>query len=203
MNEKVEQQEESQEGEHKIIIAPSEEARVTGLFGEIDEDSAAGCISSFLSLKEKGISEDEEGNMIFEPFEFIISTEGGHVSEMFAIYDMMRSLKSEGIEIHTCGLGKVMSAGVLLLAAGTQGKRRIGKNTQIMIHDISSGHFGSMREIQNDAKQIRRLRDLYVDSLIEETKITKRKINNILNKHIDIYFSAEEALEIGIVDEIF
>jgi ATP-dependent Clp protease protease subunit len=179
-----------------------EDPRIVGLYGELNEETARVCVRDFLLIHENGKEEDEEGNVTYKPFEFIVSTEGGHVTEMFAIYDVMRRIQAEGTEIHTFGLGKVMSAGVLLLAGGTKGSRRIGKHTQVMIHDISSGHFGSMKEIQNDTKQIKKMRDIYIECLMNETKITKTRITRYFNKHVDIYLSAQEALELGIVDEI-
>ena len=65
------------------------------------------------------------------------------VAEMFALYDLMRMVR-EDCGIHTFGIGKVMSAGVLLLAAGTKGERRIGKNCRIMLHRVLTGDSGSL-----------------------------------------------------------
>ena len=71
-----------------------------------------------------------------------ISTYGGSADDMFGLYDIMRQVKDTS-EIHTVGVGKVMSAGVLLLAAGTNGKRKIGKRCRVMIHSVIGGNQGS------------------------------------------------------------
>ena len=111
--------------------------RVAQLYGEVEEKMAADLISAFLILRESGkhkvFEEDkEEPTIAYKPFELIISTPGGTAVDMFSIYDMMRQTQ-EDCEIHTYGLGRVMSAGVVLLAAGTKGKRKIGANCRVMI----------------------------------------------------------------------
>lgn len=186
------------------------------LFGEISEEHASFCIASLLTLHEKKqeehsekidhLQEDDveiEDIVLEKPsFELIISTEGGLVSEMFGIYDVMRRVQAEGTDIQTFGVGKVMSAGVLLLAAGTKGHRLIGKSTQVMMHEVSSGHFGSVREIQNDAKQTKYMREQYIKALASETSLSTQRIKRIFAKRVDEYFTAEEAIKMGIADII-
>ena len=64
-----------------------------------------------------------------KPVEFYINTYGGSADDMFGMYDIMRNIR-DTTEIHTCGIGKVMSAGVLLLASGTKGKRKGSKTAR-------------------------------------------------------------------------
>ena len=80
----------------------------------------------------------------------IVSTYGGEVLEMFAIYDMMQMAKSDGIDIQTMGIGKVMSAGVAILAAGTKGKRKVSKKCPLMLHQASAGTMGSVYNMENE-----------------------------------------------------
>ena len=72
---------------------------------------------------------------------------------MFSVYDMMRMIRDE-IPICTFGRGKVMSAGVLLLAAGSKGERRIGKNCRVMIHGVISGQDGHIADVENEFSEI-------------------------------------------------
>ena len=120
---------------------------------------------------------------------------------MFAIYDLMRHIKSE-CEIHTFGLGKVMSAGVLLLAAGTKGKRKVGKNTRLMLHSIQGGHFGSLSSLENEVEEARWLQTRMIEALVSETKLTKRQVQKMLDKKVDFYIDADEAIKFGIADTI-
>ena len=137
-----------------------------------------------------------------EPFEFIISTHGGSASDMFGIYDLMRKMKSEGVEIQTYGLGKVMSAGVLLLASGSKGKRRIGANCRVMVHSVIGGSSGAIHNLENEMDEIRWIQEQYINRMVEETAMTKKYLMNLLKKKMNVYISAQEAVDLGIADEV-
>lgn len=143
---------------------------------------------------------DEE--TVFESFKFIISTPGGILSEMLSIYDVMNDIKKD-MEIHTIGLGKVMSAGVPLLAAGTKGKRLIGKNCRVMIHSINGGAFGNMQEFRVESKEMEYMQEQYNKVLLENCDMTEKELKKLLNKGINTYLTAEEAIKYGIADKIF
>lgn len=207
-------QEEKQEEELSVppvIMLPTEEPKITmrtiGLIGDVDEEKAGELIYGMLALKEYGKIPDEEQTkgkgkkQLYEPFEFYLSTHGGSASDMFAIYDVMRQIK-KNCEIHTIGIGKVMSAGVLLLAAGTKGKRKIGKHCRVMIHSVLAGNEGPLHNLENELEEIKWTQKKYVEALIAETKMTQTTINKLLQKHVNIYLSAEEAVKYGIADEV-
>ena len=99
-------------------------------------------------------------------------------------------------------MGKVMSAGVLLLASGTKGKRRIGANCRVMIHPVAGGAMGDLQDIENDIQEIKWLQKQYIRCLSNETNLTEKKIRAIMKKKVNYYFSAEEAIKMGIADEI-
>jgi len=120
---------------------------------------------------------------------------------MFAIYDVMKQIQKE-TEIHTIGLGKVMSAGVLLLSAGTQGKRQIAKNCRIMIHSVMAVSHGSLHNLLNEIEAIEQLQEMYINCMVENTTISKSQLKKMLERKVNIYLSAEEAVEYGIADII-
>ena len=120
---------------------------------------------------------------------------------MFAIYDTMRMTREE-VEVETCGLGKVMSAGTLLLAAGTKGKRKIGKHCRVMIHSVIGGSVGPMHQLDNEMKEVKAIQEAYIRAICEETNLTERKLRALLKKKINIYLTAEEAVEHGFADVI-
>jgi len=119
---------------------------------------------------------------------------------MFSILDVMDMVKRD-CEIETIGIGKVMSAGVLLLASGTKGSRKIGKNCRVMLHSVISGHHGSFPNIENEMKETKELQDMYFDYLCSCTKLTRTKIKKLLLNNVDAYLSAEDAIKYGIADE--
>ena len=94
-----------------------------------------------------------------------------------------------------------MSAGVLILASGTKGRRKIGRNCRVMLHSVISGHHGSFPNIENEMKETKALQDMYFDYLCSCTKLTRNKIKKLLLNNVDAYLSAEEAIKYGIADD--
>lgn len=180
----------------ELLGTPSKEIRTIALFGDVDEERSLDLIIGMLSLTE--FSKHEAP---YDPMRFYISTYGGSADEMFSIYDMMNIVKKD-CEIETIGLGKVMSAGTLLLAAGTKGKRKIGKHCRVMIHAVAAGSAGELHNIENEVKSIKHIQELYINALAKETCMTKRTIQKLLDRRVNVYLTAEEAIEYGIADEI-
>ena len=182
-----------QKQEVKEIQLEEEEpgVRIISLYGPVDEEMIEKTITSMMALSYMGD----------DTIQMIISTGGGLATEMFALYDVMRNIR-EDIEIVTLGLGKVMSAGVLLLAAGTKGKRKIGKHTRVMIHGLKTDLGGYLNDIKNDYDELRAIEKVYIDALSKETNMTKTKLRELFAERRDIFISAEEAVEYGIADEV-
>jgi len=175
----------------------SSKPKIVSLYGDIDEENARDVVHG-MRILEADFKEDPEQNS----FELLISTNGGSALEMFAIYDTMRHIK-ENASIQTVGLGKVMSAGVLVLAAGTKGKRKIGKNCRVMIHGVASGYAGQIHSLENELEEIQWIQEQYIKLLAEETDMTEKYIKNLISKKVNIYLTAEQAIEYGIADEVF
>jgi len=194
------------------IVREQEEPkmRLIGLYGDLEEETASDTVFGLFALKELGKKEvpidpeNPESELIikYEPFEFLISTFGGIAMDMFAIYDTLRLIRDD-CEIHTIGMGKVMSAGVLLLAAGTKGKRRIGKNCRVMLHSVTGGHHGTYHNLENEFEEVKWIQEQHISALIAETNMTKKYLKRLLARKINVYFTAEEAVKLGIADEIF
>tara|TARA_R100000008_G_C3571079_1_gene162166 strand:+ start:665 stop:1294 length:630 start_codon:yes stop_codon:yes gene_type:complete len=173
--------------------------RIIGMFCDVSEDKVAEIIHAMLYLNEinKASSKPEDK----KPIEFYISTYGGSADDMFALYDVMRNVRQD-TEIHTLGLGKVMSAGVLLLAGGTKGSRRIARNCRVMIHSVAAGNHGNLQDLTNELGAIQDLQKMYTRCLVAETNMTEADIKEMLDRNINVYLSAEEAVKLGIADII-
>ena len=200
--------------EQQMIMLAAEasqqdDLRTICLYGDVTEKMCGDMVSALSYLKDNSLSlrlkdpEDEESEIIkeYKPVNMIISTLGGSAPEMFSVYDMMRHVKGV-CDIETFGLGKVMSAGVLLLASGTKGKRRIGANCRVMIHSVMGGYHGSLSNMENEIAEVRWIQDRYIKCLSKETSLSEKKIKKMFKKHVDTYLSAEQAVEFGIADEI-
>jgi ATP-dependent Clp endopeptidase proteolytic subunit ClpP len=186
---------------------PLPKSRIVTLYGDIDQELASDIISGLYYLRDSGIIREEEPEeeieeKIYDPFSLYISTWGGSALDMFAVYDTMRMIQNGGCEIHTMGMGKVMSAGVLLLAGGTKGKRKIGANCRVMLHGVVSGQSGHIHDIENEMEEARWIQRRYIKALSEESDMSQKYIKKLMDRKINVYFDAEEAVELGIADEV-
>jgi len=189
-----------------MMGGPEEEMPSTFmLYGDVNEERSADIITALLLLGDKKrvdkakkrLPEGEE----LDDIKFYISTYGGSADEMMAVYDMMRLTKLNR-DIETIGLGKIMSAGTLILASGTQGKRKIMKNCRVMLHAVSAGSMGTIHNLQNEMEEIQNIQDSYIAALCAETLLTKRQLKKMLDQKVNVYLTAEEAVEYGLADEV-
>mgnify|MGYP001967957239 CR=1 FL=1 len=132
----------------------------------------------------------------------VVSTHGGSAAEMFSILDVMDMIKQRTCDVETIGIGKVMSAGVPILAAGTPGKRKVGSNCRIMLHNVMAGSHGTIISMENELEEIKWVQERYIHCLAGYTKLTPAKIKKLLKTQKDVYISAQEAIKMGIADEI-
>lgn len=172
------------------------ELRIIGLFTEVIDEKIAEIAHAMLYLDELNRIKKES-----RPIEFYISTYGGSADDMFALYDIMRQIKKT-TEIHTIGMGKVMSAGVLLLAAGTKGERKIGKYCRVMIHSVIGGSHGSLPNLANEMEAMQQIQKDFCEALVAETSMTEKQLKDLLERKVNVYLSAQEAVELGIADII-
>jgi ATP-dependent Clp protease protease subunit len=169
------------------LIVQHDNVRIVVLHGDVNEHTISHVIVQLLQL----------ANQNHKPIHLVISTYGGSVDEMFSLYDTIKFLPCP---VHTIALGKVMSAGVLLLASGVKGKRLIGRSARIMIHPISGGVYGNVFEAMNEVKEHERLQSLMADALLKETRMTMEEIDKIMKAGHDCYLTPEQAIKMGIVD---
>lgn len=177
------------EASQVVAVHSGGDARLVVLHGDVNESSISMVVAQLLHL----------ASINHKPISLVISTYGGSVDEMFTLYDTIKFLPCP---VHTIALGKVMSAGVLLLASGAKGKRMIGRNARIMIHPVSGGVSGNVFEVINDTKEHKRLQDQMVAAIVKETKASRVEIEKIMKSGHDFYLLPEQAVKMGIVDKI-
>ena len=196
----------STEDEDKKVIVlstgeqkPDLDLRIIGLFSNVDEEKVSELVTGLLYMNALNKAEKEEDKR--KDIEFYVSTYGGSADDMFALYDIMKDVQKTS-DICTIGMGKVMSAGVLILASGTHGKRKIGKNCRVMIHSVAAGNHGELNHMINELDEIKNMQEMYIKCLVAETKMTETVLRNMLERGVNVYLTAEEAIEYGIADEI-
>jgi len=195
--------EEGDPNEESHMLGPiaEEDPPLMGLVGDITESAAQQLAMSLLGYnggKILGTKEDLDDNA---DIEFYICSGGGSVNDMFSVYDLMQVVKANR-DISTFGYGRVYSAAVLLLASGTPGKRYIAKNTRVMIHHCSSNAGGTHPDIRANFDELKKVEDMMVEALAAHSSLSVGEIYNIMSRNTDEFFSAEEVLEMGIVDKI-
>jgi len=201
------EQEQSDDLASMISMAMNKpEIRALALYGDINEERCSEVVYGLLALDASSrimmaTEEDDEPVEVIEPIDFYISSYGGQATEMFAVYDIMRDIGAR-TPICTYGLGKVMSAGVLLLAAGTKGYRKIGRSCRVMIHGVVAGQHGHIADIENEFSEVKSTQKMYIKALSEETDMTEKYIKKLMDKKTNVYIDAQEAVNLGIADII-
>lgn len=177
-------------------LAQNPEARSIMLMGDLTEEKSLEIITALIVLSAQ--VNPETG--VPDPIKIYVSTYGGSADEMFGIYDVMNMCKEKGVIIETVGLGKVMSAGTLILSAGSDGHRKIGRHTRVMIHAVAGGSMGGLHSILNEMEQMKGLQESYIQAISDETDLSKKQVQGLINRKVNVYLSAEEAIEKGLAD---
>jgi len=194
---------EEEEGEEPCVMLPGDDdaTPLMGVVGELTESAAQELSMALLGFNGGKILATSEDITDTTDIEFFISSAGGSVNEMFTVYDLMTRVKVNR-DIATFGYGKIYSAAVPLLAAGTKGKRHVGKNTRLMMHHCSANAGGSHQEVRTSFNELKKLEGMMVQALADNCNLSVGEIYNLISDNTDAFFSAEEALEMGIVDKI-
>lgn len=154
----------------------------------IDDQVAAAICIQLLYLESKNPDKD---------INLYINSPGGDITALFAIYDTLQYVKND---VSVVCLGQAASAAAVLLAAGTQGKRFALPHARILLHQPYGGAAGQAADIEIQAKEIIRMRDLLNEILAEHTGQTLEKIAKDTDR--DFIMSAEEAKQYGLIDEV-
>ena len=153
--------------------------RIIFLGGPIDDNVANVVVAQLLFLE----SEDPDKDIYL-----YINSPGGVVTAGLAIYDTMQYIKPD---VSTICIGQAASMGSLLLTAGAKGKRFALPNSRIMIHQPLGGAQGQSTDIQIQAREIQRIRDVINDIIVNATGKTLEEVNNDTER--DNFMTAEEA----------
>jgi len=180
-----------------MVSSNEEILRERGIYyitGEIDEGSLKDIHSDILLKHLDPMWNDD--------IQIIINTGGGEMDETWALLDLMDFIR---MEIHTIGMGTVCSAGAILLSSGTPGKRRVSANTSLMVHPFATYGWVSGKQPEMIAQmkgvmdeQQRHIRHWLRCSNLE----TEEQVVKELLTPNDRWFTPEEALRLGLIDEV-
>lgn len=162
--------------------------RIVFLGGPVNDAVANSIIAQFLFLASKDDKKD---------IQLYLNTPGGSVTAGLAIYDTMQYIKCP---VSTVCVGIAASMGAILLAAGTKGKRFALPNSEIMLHQVAGGATGVAADIEINAKQILKIREVLNRIIAKHTNQPLPKI--AADSDRDFYLTAPEAKAYGIIDEV-
>ena len=163
--------------------------RVVFLGSEVNDQVANAIVAQLLYLETENPDAD---------ISLYINSPGGSVTAGMAIYDTMNYIKCP---VRTVCVGLAASMGAFLLMAGEKGKRMALPNSEIMIHQPSGGASGQATDVRIHAEWLLKTKDKMNDLMSAMTGQSIEKIRADVER--DHFMSAEEALEYGIIDEIF
>lgn len=162
--------------------------RIIFLGTPVNDEIANVIMAQLLHLE----SEDPEKDIAL-----YINSPGGSITALFAIYDTMEFI---GNDVSTICMGQAASAAAVLLAAGTPGKRFALPHSRVLLHQPSGGAEGQSVDIEIQANEILRMRDLLNEILAEKTGKTAEQIDKDTDR--DFILDAPQAKDYGLIDEI-
>ena len=167
--------------------------RIVFVQGEVRDEMANTVVAQLLFLQM-----DDPA----KPITLYINSPGGSVTAGLAIKDTMDYLMSQGTEVHTLGMGSCASMGAFLLASGKKGQRKVLPNTEVMIHQPLGGFQGQATDIMIRAELMAKTKEKLTKYLSDYTygKVDPATMWDLCER--DYFLNAQEALELGLVDEI-
>lgn len=160
---------------------------------EQEDDNVDYVIKSILSF-----NEEDKDKLDPTPIKLYINCYGGDVYQFLGLIDV---IESSITPIHTITLGAAMSCAFLVALSGH--KRFAYKNSTFMYHQISTGEWGTAKNLEEDLIETKRLQKIIESHILSKTKITKKQLSDNYNSKNDWYLGAEEALKYHIIDQIF
>jgi len=163
--------------------------RIVFIGTEIDDIVSNSIVAQLLFLE----AEDPKKDIVM-----YINSPGGVITSGLAVYDTMQYIKPD---VSTVCIGQAASMGALLLVAGAPGKRYALPNSRIMIHQPLGGARGQATDIEIQAKEILRMKELTSEIISKHTNQPIKKV--VKDTERDKFMGPDEALEYGIVDRVF
>jgi len=163
--------------------------RIVFLGSAVDDDVANIIIAQFLFLE----SEDPDKDI-----QLYVNSPGGVVTAGLAIYDTMQYVRCT---VSTICIGQAASMGAILLGAGQKGQRYALPHSRIMIHQPLGGARGQATDIEIQAREVMKMKEVVVDILVRSTGKPRDIIAADIER--DFYLGAPQAKEYGLIDEIF
>jgi len=169
---------------------------------QVDQSSIEEIVKKIITINE----DDEHLEKLYhlyeldyhpKPIEIYIDSYGGFVYQILGLVSIMEKSKTE---IHTIATGAAMSCGFIMLIFGH--KRFCYEHATPMYHQVSSGAWGKIEDMEQSVEQTKRLQDKLEEFTLRKTKISKEKLDQIRKEKFDWYMDSHEAKRLNVVDEV-
>lgn len=182
------------------------------LKGEVDEDMWQTLVDKINEIKsaDDDISDQNYASLMSVGIEVTVnrpainiylSTIGGYIYDMLSIYDEIKKLKNDYIVNIYC-VGKIMSAGTIIMLATDYDHRFAYPNTTFMYHTVSGGSWGKIKDIEENAEECKRLHKIMWSIYKENTEIPEDKLDEIYKCKKDWYITADQAKKYKIISKV-
>jgi ATP-dependent Clp protease, protease subunit len=165
-----------------------------GIFLLYDEITTENTSEAIKFILKSNLSKNKLKNLTL-----IINSSGGDLNSAFALIDIIKGSK---IPIYTLGLGEISSAGLLIFMSGERGHRSITPNTSILSHQFTWGKEGKEHELLAALKEFNLTSSRMLNHYKKCTKLSEKKIKEVLMPPTDVYLDAKEAVSYNIADKV-
>lgn len=156
--------------------------------GEINEDKAKETVERLLELQ----YEDPMTEITM-----VVNGPGGEIYSMFAVVDAIDIISPP---VRTICLGASHSASAFIFICGTEGRRFMSRHSSIMLHQVSGGTFGTVKDMKPQIEHIRELQDKMIEEMALRSNLSKEEVTKLIDR--DCHISIEKAMEMGFCDGV-
>lgn len=169
---------------------------------QISQESVTGVIEKIITINESDAFLEKKAQLFGftyerKPIKLYIDSFGGSVYQCLGLISVMGRSETE---IHTICTGAAMSAGFVILISGH--KRFAHKYSTPLYHQASSFVVGTLKDMEDDVEETKRLQKMLEQIVLEKTSIKKDRLKQVYVEKIDWFLSAEDALKYNVIDEI-
>ncbi len=183
-----------------LTTANNHTKSVINIFGYIGDDSFPDAEFWGITGPQQIVDEIQEAKRIgsTEIEVNLINTPGGEVDAGLAIFDLLNTLKLDGIEVNTIATGMVASISSIIFLSGTN--RRMNENSKLLIHNVSGGIFGDIEDIESYLEQVKQDNEQLIGLYVNATGLEESIIAEMMSKETVIM--AEDAVTMGFATEV-
>lgn len=178
------------------------EERNLYIIGDINQESLSDTLKGIIKINEsdrqlEAVAKLNGLSYTPKPIKIYIESYGGDLTPTMGLVGVIQQSKTP---VHTISVGAAMSCGFILLISGH--KRFCYEHSTPLYHQILTFPWGPLKAVDENVKQSKKFQNWLENHVLSNTKMTKKQLKKIYKRKKDVYMTSQEALDLGIVDEI-